>query len=345
MYLDRTDARGDSWAIVLAGGDGTRLRSLTDDGAGNAVPKQFCSFVGGASLLAQAFTRAHAVIGRERTTTIVSAAHARYWQSLQRTLPADNLVVQPTNRGTGIGLLLPALRIVERDPAARILIVPSDHYVEDESALAVAARLALQEVQKPHARGIALLGLAADVPDTELGYIVPGRAHGAFFDVERFLEKPSHDEAGRLVRRGALWNSFILACRAHCLIELFVTRCPEVVEALRATDLHDYAAIVRIYEQLPQLDFSRDIVIGQEGRLAVMPVPHCGWSDLGTPERLAEALAHCAPPSAVAATSSNAVESPVNLALRLRQREEKATRESVGGRESVGSRESVGARG
>ena len=45
---------GDTWAIVLAGGDGTRLQSLTDDGAGNAVPKQFCSLNGSESLTAQA---------------------------------------------------------------------------------------------------------------------------------------------------------------------------------------------------------------------------------------------------------------------------------------------------
>ena len=35
---------GHRWAVVLAGGDGTRLQSLTLKIAGDQRPKQFCSF-------------------------------------------------------------------------------------------------------------------------------------------------------------------------------------------------------------------------------------------------------------------------------------------------------------
>ena len=47
-----------AWAVVLAAGDGTRLASLTRDGQGNAVPKQFCSLRGENSLLHDAVDRA-----------------------------------------------------------------------------------------------------------------------------------------------------------------------------------------------------------------------------------------------------------------------------------------------
>ena len=278
------------WAIVLAGGEGTRLRSLTDDGAGNAVPKQFCSVSGGESLLAQTLARARSIVDCVRIVTIVSAAHAQYWRSSVQELPPGNIIVQPANRGTAIGILLPVLAILQRDPHARLLILPSDHYVADEAVLASAIGTAFDALRHQR-RGVALLGMVADEPDPELGYIVAEAAgNAAFQDVRRFVEKPTIDEAMQLCEDGAMWNSFIVACRAESLIELYRSRCPDAVEALQGIELRNGLQLADAYHRLPRLDFSRQIATGQEERLAVVPVPHCGWNDLGTPKRLAQTL-------------------------------------------------------
>ena len=68
-----------TWAIVLAAGEGTRLSTLTTDRAGVAVPKQYCSLLGGASLLEDALHRAAEVVPAEQVTTIVAQAHRRWW--------------------------------------------------------------------------------------------------------------------------------------------------------------------------------------------------------------------------------------------------------------------------
>ena len=221
---------------------------------------------------------------------IVSAAHAQYWRSSVQELPPGNIIVQPADRGTAIGILLPVLAILERDPHARLLILPSDHYVADEGVLASAIGTALDAIRH-HRRGVALLGMEADEPDPELGYIVAEAAeHAAFHDVRRFVEKPTVEEASRLCEDGALWNSFIVACRAESLIELYRSRCPDAVEILQGIELRNCPQLADAYRMLPRLDFSRQIATGQEDRLAVMPVPHCGWNDLGTPKRLAQTL-------------------------------------------------------
>jgi len=90
---------------------------------------------------------------------------------------------------------------------------------------------------------------------------------------------------------GALWNSFILAGRAQSLIELCLRRCPEVVQLLQAIELRDYAKLLQVYRELPEIDFSGHIAIGQEPRLAVVAVHPCGRNDLGTLHRLAQTLA------------------------------------------------------
>lgn len=282
---------GQSWAIVLAAGNGTRLSSLTRDTTGTAVPKQFCSLDGAQSLIEQTLTRAARVVAPHRVTAIVAHSHRRYWEPALKELPPDNIVIQPQDRGTAIGILLPALRIAARDPHARILILPSDHHVADESVLENAMRCALEDIRE-HPAGVTLLGIEADEPDHELGYIISrAGSHPRLRRVHRFIEKPPVEQARRLLSEGALWNSFIVVCRVQSLIELLSRVCPEAVRALRATEAHDDAALLRTYRDLPSIDFSRHIATGQEHRLAVMAVPGCGWNDLGTPHRLAQTLA------------------------------------------------------
>jgi len=188
--------------------------------------------------------------------------------------------------------LLPVLRIAARDPDARVLILPSDHHVADEGTLAHTMREALEDICT-HPIGVALLGIEADEPDPELGYVVPrATSHPRLHRVHRFAEKPPAEEAERLIRTGALWNSFILACRATSLIDMLSKSCPGIVQSMQAAlGAHDEAAVERLYQDLPNVDFSRHIATGREHQLAVVAVPRCGWSDLGTPHRLAQTLA------------------------------------------------------
>jgi mannose-1-phosphate guanylyltransferase len=134
--------------------------------------------------------------------------------------------------------------------------------------------------------------MEAHYPDPELGYIVPRpEAPTCLREIHRFVEKPAMQEAQRLCEQGALWNSFIFACRAQSLIELYRARCPEIVCRLEAVCAGDYNTLDEVYRELPQVDFSRQIAAGQERYLSVLPVPRCGWTDLGTPLRLAQAAA------------------------------------------------------
>ena len=67
---------GHNWALILAGGEGTRLQALTRLASGIAVPKQFCSLGHSGSLLHDAATRANLITQPERTTVVVSEHQA-----------------------------------------------------------------------------------------------------------------------------------------------------------------------------------------------------------------------------------------------------------------------------
>ena len=290
----KVQCAGDSWALVLAGGEGSRLQSLTTLASGLAVPKQFCSFGGGPSLLNDALKRASVVASPERACAIVSEHHARWWQSLPASLPKQNLIVQPRNRGTAVGILLPLLQILHRDPEASLVVLPSDHYVRNEAVLASSLRSAVLEIERRNDR-IVLLGLTPEEADPELGYIVPmGEGGPTAREVSQFIEKPSTANANVLIERGGLWNSFIFAAKGQTLLRVFEARCLDVVTSLWeviASGVDEETKrrrLAAVYEQLPSLDFSRDVLETSLRHLAVATVPPCGWSDLGTPRRVAE---------------------------------------------------------
>jgi mannose-1-phosphate guanylyltransferase len=281
-----------TWAVVLAAGDGARLSSLTTDSDGNPVPKQFCSLNGGGSLLHEALQRAYRIVPRERVCAIVADQHRPYWRLELWALPAANVIVQPSNRGTAHGVLLAVLSILDRDPLARIVFLPADHYVADESALAGSLRQTVNLLTR-HSKGLALVGIEPDEPDPELGYIVPGRmlADGSY-TVEQFVEKPQPRLASELLASGALWNSFIFAANGASLLGLLRLRIPSSVEEMATALARDdrSRALAELYERLESVDFSRAVTQGAEPSLSVVAAPQCGWTDLGTPKRLADTL-------------------------------------------------------
>ena len=288
--------RQGTWAIVLAAGDGTRLSTLTTDERGDAVPKQFCSLSGGPSLLQEALQRARRIVPRERVCTVVARQHERHWQHMLSSLPARNVIVQPCNCGTANGVLLGLLRILKRDPLARIVFLPADHYVHDEVLLADSMRTTATFVTRDR-DGLTLLGIGPDDVDPELGYIVPG---GPVEDdirrVAEFVEKPTAAAVRDLIARGAVWNSFIFWAHATTLLALIRGRLPEIVEEMTDALARDWRrdegmpALEELYERLPVVDFSRAVIQGAESVLRVSIAPACGWTDLGTPRRVAQTL-------------------------------------------------------
>lgn len=290
---------GRSWALILAGGEGSRLQSLTMTAAGVAIPKQFCSFGGEASLLHDALRRAETVAPAAQTCVVVSEHHRLWWQAMDLRIPKANVIRQPANRGTAIGILLPLLQILHRDPDAGLLVLPSDHFVCDESTLGASLREAMRQIRR-HPEHVVILGISPDEADPELGYIVSESDDGTDLRaVSEFVEKPNAAAAHALIARGGVWNSFIFATHGRTLLRAFAQRCPELTaelwEIVSSSSPTQPAELADLYQRAPNLDFSRDILQRSPGLLRVLTVPPCGWSDLGTPRRVSEALSRFPP--------------------------------------------------
>ena len=280
-------ARGHVWSILLAAGDGKRVQPLTGEVDGVPVPKQFYRPGGSESMLRWTINRAADLVPVQHIVPVVASQHHRWWESELTDIPASNVIVQPGNRGTGAGILLPLLHVRRLDPMARVLILPTDHYVENEERLRMAILDAIDEAHRNHDR-IVLVGTRPSENDTECGWIVPRSiaSRALASPVAAFVEKPGHEISCRLARRGAVVNTLIMAAIVDAMMKLFERAVPELVEAFVSWNETRHGDLDGLYRILPNVDFSREVLERSCDLLSVVRAADCGWMDLGTPARL-----------------------------------------------------------
>jgi mannose-1-phosphate guanylyltransferase len=278
-------ASGDhSWALVLAGGDGTRLQGLTRALTGAPIPKQYCRITGGRSLLEATLARLDALFPPARIHVVVNEDHVPLAAEQLGGLPGGNVLVQPKNRDTGPGLLWSLLRLARRAPRATVGVFPSDHFIRRDHAFVASVAQAIELVARLPDK-IVLLGITPGHADPGLGYVelaapLPGLAA---FGVAAFVEKPRPEAAEEIIRRGGLWNSFVMVFRLDTMLGLLQQQRPLDYELVRRLDTAAYEALV-------PWNFSRDFLADIPEALVALKVDDVGWSDWGTPEAVERTL-------------------------------------------------------
>jgi mannose-1-phosphate guanylyltransferase len=280
--------------LILAGGDGVRLRPLVRELIGDDRPKQFAAIVGGESLLAQTRRRAALFVPPEKTQIVLTSHHAAYYREVLSDAPVTSLLIQPENRGTATAVLYGLLRVARQRPRGPIVVLPSDHWVSDDAAFMAHVATATRVVEaRPDL--VVLLGIAPTRPEPDYGWIEPSEPifeeSTSLRAVRSFVEKPALSTASFLQSRGFLWNSFVVIGQVQTLLLLFALALPKLVNSFRSVSTalgspSENAAIERLYRDLPASDFSRDVLARQPEMLAVLPVTGVFWDDLGDPARV-----------------------------------------------------------
>ncbi len=289
--------RSQVWAVVLAGGEGARLRGLVRTLCGDERPKQYVPMIGEQTLLDDTLARVALEIPAERTVVVTMQRHARYF--FDRRPRGESILVQPANRGTAAGVLLPIHWIERRDPGAIVAVFPSDHFVSDEPRfMAQVRRVATWVRGNPHR--IVLMGARPSGPEEEYGWIERGASIGHSDDdiaeVSGFWEKPSLEQAQACLDSGCLWSTFVLVGTAAAFLKAARHTVPAMEERLKSAERFfdtefEAGALHQAYALMRTASFSRAVLQQSVPMLAVTPLT-AGvlWSDLGRPRRVLDVL-------------------------------------------------------
>jgi mannose-1-phosphate guanylyltransferase len=280
------------WAVILAGGDGTRLRELSYKVSGDRRPKQFCEFFGGKSLLAHTRDRLQPVFHDENTFFVLNHAHRMYYRRDLADVPSTQKLVQPLSRGTAPAVALAVREIMERDPDCTVALFPSDHHYRENSIFQATIDRALQFAKCCGDR-VLIIGAPATYPEVEYGWIQPGpivlqSRLNALQYVSRFWEKPNLEEARTLQKRGCLWNTFVIVGSGDAFLGLLGATVPYLLAAIG--DWFSTPDLDRIYREIEPIDFSKDVLSAAPERLFVLRDGPSGWTDFGSPRRARDVL-------------------------------------------------------
>jgi len=283
------------WGVILAGGDGKRLLPLTRRITGDDRPKQFCALSGGETLLKQTRQRVGRMIPEPQTLLLMTRAHERYYTDEVTGVLLSCLLIQPHNHGTAPAIAYSLTRLRQMDPRGLVAFFPSDHHFAGDEALIIYIDFGFAQANL-HPERVILLGIEPEAPECAYGWIEPGApladSSGNFIsDVSRSWEKPSRRIASHLMRRGCLWNSFVMVGAVGAFIKMIRHTLPNLLACFESmwatmTPRTEDEALRDLYLKVPATNFSDEVLSARPSDLAVIRARGLGWSDLGEPERV-----------------------------------------------------------
>ncbi len=206
------------YAVIMAGGVGSRFWPVSTQ----AFPKQFHDMLGsGQTLLQKTFSRLNKIIPSENIYILTNEI---YLEITLRQLPEiseKQVVLEPAMRNTAPCILLSALKIKKENPNALMLVAPSDHWIEDESAFAKDIQACFEAAQKEDI--LLTLGIVPTFPNTGFGYIESDKNDASEIKkVKQFREKPDYETAKQFLAEGNfLWNAGIFIWSAKSIVASF----------------------------------------------------------------------------------------------------------------------------
>lgn len=276
-----TDISTSLWAVIFAGGIGTRFWPISTPDR----PKSVLPLVDARPLIADTLARLSPLVPPARVLVVTSADIADVLHHAIPTLPRANLLIEPRPLGTAAALAWGAQEISRRaGPKTVFCALHADLAVEYRQAFHDTLRRAASIASQT--QRLVAIGARPSRADAAFGYLQPGLpldslvpvAEGGACHVEHFVEKPSLPLADTLIAAGAFWNTGIFVWQAQTVLDELAARVPEIAHGLPFLAAGDMPLFVEQISDSISIDRG---LLERSSKVVVLPSAF-GWDDVGT---------------------------------------------------------------
>ena len=303
------------YALIMAGGVGSRFWPMST----KSYPKQFHDFLGtGKSLLQQTYHRMARFIAAENILILTNTAYKELVLAQLPDLSETQLVLEPCMRNTAPCILYAAMKIAQRDPEAQLLVAPSDHWIEDETAFASDVNACFEASSTQGV--ICTLGIKPTFPNSGFGYIESkGALSNGLLEVSQFREKPDYETAKSFLAAGNFsWNAGIFIWSVPTIVAAFERFEPSLYglfkKGISYYNSPEEAAFIAAHYPLAE-NISIDYAILEKAPSIYMRQATFDWNDLGTWGALYDKVPKDPHENAVAHTQLLAKDASGNMVL------------------------------
>ncbi|MCE5313023.1 MAG: mannose-1-phosphate guanylyltransferase/mannose-6-phosphate isomerase [Nitrospiraceae bacterium] len=288
--MPEKDKKTDLIPVILCGGAGTRLWPMSRE----KHPKQLLAIKGSSTLLQDTVRRSEGFSADRIVCSapiVVCNEEYRFLiaeQIRETGVTPSDIMLEPVGRNTAPALTVAALHAYSKRDSL-LLVMPSDHVIEDNNAFQKAVQKGMDAALSG---SIVTFGILPDRPETGYGYIEAGAGDGVC-KITRFVEKPDIETAKKYVSSGNYyWNSGIFMLLAGTWIKAIKKYRPDIYEACikayesGSRDLDFYRIDRAAFSSCPSdsIDYAVMEKLGSEPdsgiSAAVVPLS-AGWSDVG----------------------------------------------------------------
>ncbi len=272
----------DYYAVLMAGGVGSRFWPVSTQ----QLPKQFHDMLGtGQTLLQNTFERLSKIVPQQNIFILTNACYNDLVRSQLPNITQQQVVLEPAMRNTAPCILYAALKIQKENPNATMMVAPSDHWIEDETAFINDVQMAFNFCKSTKA--LMTLGIQPSFPNTGYGYIEYDKTTtNPIKKVSQFREKPDYTTAKSFIAQGNfLWNAGIFMWDVTTVLDAFKANQPKLYTLFKNgvssynTD-EEYNFINENYAKAENISVDYAIM-EQSDNVYVLPASF-DWNDLGT---------------------------------------------------------------
>ena len=267
-------------ALIMAGGRGTRFWPISTE----EKPKQFLNLVEERTMLQLTVDRCLNIMNIENVFICTSEKYVAIVKEQLPHLPVQNIIVEPVGRNTAPCVLLSTLYIKQLFENANIVVLPSDHEINNLTRYLNILQEADTYLTKTN-DGIITLGIKPTYPETGYGYIKYEQSDAFIKLVDRFVEKPDIDTAMTYIDEGCyLWNAGMFMFHVDYMISIAKEYMSETYQKLNNLptifDKDYYEQLTHTYPTCESISF--DYAVAEKCKNMMVIESDIDWDDVGS---------------------------------------------------------------